>query len=173
MCFYIILEGFWLTYVPNSIALTDPPEDLLTFMKQRWRWTNGSLFSSIHVLGNCSEIWNSNHKFFTKLLLFCSVIYTLLSTIMTLTLVANLFAGLSLFVHALLDPLFDINKCSVVWNFSLWFDYIYTILLLLYGVSALAQPLDHPKAKRTLHFFVFCFGVLMTFSTIIVTIKLI
>lgn len=90
------------------------------------------------MLSNCSEIWTSNHKFIIKVLLFGSVIYTFLSTIMTLTLVANLFAGLSLFVHALLDPLFDVDKCSVRWNFSLWFDYTYTVLLLLYGVSALA-----------------------------------
>jgi len=33
MCFYIILEGYWLSYVPSSVSLTDPPNSLMQFLK--------------------------------------------------------------------------------------------------------------------------------------------
>ena len=33
MCFYIILKGYWLSYVPNSISLTDPPDNFIGFLK--------------------------------------------------------------------------------------------------------------------------------------------
>lgn len=33
MCYYIILEGYYLRYIPDSIAMTDPPGDVVSFLK--------------------------------------------------------------------------------------------------------------------------------------------
>jgi len=67
MCLEILVKAgsnWLLRYVPNSIALTDPPDKLTDLFKQRRRWINGSLFASIHVLNKIFKIWHSKHNWF-------------------------------------------------------------------------------------------------------------
>ena len=53
MCLEILTkkgERYLLKYVPGAKAVTDPPTDFKTLLKQRRRWTNGSLFATIYSI---------------------------------------------------------------------------------------------------------------------------
>ena len=58
MCLEILAcEGNWtISYVPGAKCLTDPPTSLLSLMKQRRRWNNGTIFATYYVLGNLRRI---------------------------------------------------------------------------------------------------------------------
>jgi chitin synthase len=55
MCLQIYIKedcGYFLTYIPDAIAVTDAPADIITLIKQRRRWMNGALFAAWRVLFN-------------------------------------------------------------------------------------------------------------------------
>ena len=58
MCLEILArQGNWkISYVPGAKCLTDPPTSLLSLMKQRRRWNNGTIFATYYVLGNLRRI---------------------------------------------------------------------------------------------------------------------
>jgi len=65
MCLEILRKyskNYVLRYIPSAIALTDPPDDIVTFIKQRRRWTNGSLFASWYVIDHLNMINRSGHS---------------------------------------------------------------------------------------------------------------
>lgn len=64
MCLEIIKkvsESWLLRYLPGAVALTDPPTTIIGILKQRRRWTNGSLFASWHVIDHLNLITRSGH----------------------------------------------------------------------------------------------------------------
>ena len=95
MCLEIVkkLSRDWkLTYVPNAIALTDPPATIIKFIKQRRRWTNGSLFASWYVIDHLNEITRSSHSKWEKAGFFFLYIIMILNFIFSLTLVGSMFS---------------------------------------------------------------------------------
>ena len=65
MCLEILRKyskSYVLRYIPGAIALTDPPESIVGLIKQRRRWTNGSLFASWYVLDHLNMITRSGHS---------------------------------------------------------------------------------------------------------------
>ena len=65
MCLEILRKyskNYVLRYIPSAIALTDPPDEIVTFIKQRRRWTNGSLFASWYVIDHLNMINRSGHS---------------------------------------------------------------------------------------------------------------
>jgi len=65
MCLEILRKysGNWvLRYIPGCRALTDPPTTVVDLIKQRRRWTNGSLFASWYVLDHLHLITRSSHS---------------------------------------------------------------------------------------------------------------
>jgi chitin synthase len=65
MCLEILRkysENWLLRYIPGAIALTDPPDSVIGLIKQRRRWTNGSLFASWYVLDHLNMINRSGHS---------------------------------------------------------------------------------------------------------------
>lgn len=65
MCLEILRkysENWLLRYVPGCIALTDPPDSVIDLIKQRRRWTNGSLFASWYVIDHITMIGRSGHS---------------------------------------------------------------------------------------------------------------
>ena len=55
MCLQIYIktqEKYTLAFVPDAKAFTDAPPNMMTLMKQRRRWMNGSLFGTSKVISN-------------------------------------------------------------------------------------------------------------------------
>ena len=66
MCLEILIkrnEAWILKYVPGCKALTDPPDNLITLMKQRRRWINGSMFAAFYCILNFCKVTSSAHSF--------------------------------------------------------------------------------------------------------------
>ncbi len=60
-CLEILVKknnNYILNYVPHCKAVTDPPTSIIGLIKQRRRWTNGSMFASYHVAWHVCKIWN-------------------------------------------------------------------------------------------------------------------
>ena len=65
LCLEIIKKmsnNYVLRYVPGCAALTDPPTSVIQLIKQRRRWTNGSMFASWYVIDHLNEISRSSHS---------------------------------------------------------------------------------------------------------------
>ena len=74
-------EKYYLKYVPDAIAKTDPMKDHENLMKQRRRWINSSLFAFLYVWKNYYfNSMESRHGFFDKYIkLNVSMVLALLS----------------------------------------------------------------------------------------------
>lgn len=84
MCLEILVKAgscYTLSYVPGSVALTDPPSKLSILFKQRRRWINGSLFASLHVLNKIFKIWYSSHGIIRKCFIFTLYGYMLINMV--------------------------------------------------------------------------------------------
>jgi chitin synthase len=115
MCLEILVkagERNYLSYVPGSVALTDPPSKLSVLFKQRRRWINGSLFASLHVLSKIFKIFHSNHTIFSKFFVFLLYIYMLFNMVFQLLLVGSLASSFYIFIVGLtnVDDI-NSNKC--------------------------------------------------------------
>lgn len=74
-------EKYYLKYVPDAVAKTDPMKTHEDLMKQRRRWINSSLFAFLYVWKNYYfNSMESKHSFFDKYLkLNLSMVLALLS----------------------------------------------------------------------------------------------
>ena len=88
-----------LYYVPGCPARTDPPTELMTLIKQRRRWINGSTFATFFVLLNFCSIWKTKHNCCRKLLVCLFFLINLLQTILTFVLVGCFYASFSIIVR--------------------------------------------------------------------------
>jgi cellulose synthase/poly-beta-1,6-N-acetylglucosamine synthase-like glycosyltransferase len=72
LCFELFAKKdcrWTLHYIKDSVAETDVPEDLISLLKQRRRWINGSLFASLYALTGFWRVWfQTEHSFFRKLI---------------------------------------------------------------------------------------------------------
>lgn len=139
MCLEILRkysESWLLRYVPGAIALTDPPDSVIGLIKQRRRWTNGSLFASWYVLDHLNMINRSGHSWMRKALLSVLYLYMLINFIFTLTLVGSLFASFSIFIRAFFD--------DEEWNDfggARIFELFYVALLFIFTLLAITKPI--------------------------------
>ena len=55
-------EEYYMKYIPNAKAYTDPMKDHQNLMKQRRRWINSSMYAFLYVLKNYHyNAYESNH----------------------------------------------------------------------------------------------------------------
>jgi chitin synthase len=108
MCLEILrkLSKNWiLRYIPGCIALTDPPMSFLGFIKQRRRWTNGSLFASWYVIEHLHLINRSSHSKFRRCGFLILYLYMIFTLIFSLILVGSLFATFYIFSKSFFNEL--------------------------------------------------------------------
>ena len=128
-------KGNWtVSYVPGAKCLTDPPLSLLSLMRQRRRWFNGSLFATLHVMSNpgkvtCSNCWG--RSFCRNLYFLILYIYMIMINILSFVLVGVFYATYSIFLRAVLPSDDDPNifrVANVLENVYLVFLFLLVIL---------------------------------------------
>ena len=139
MCLEILRKysSKWLLrYVPGAIALTDPPHSIIGLIKQRRRWTNGSLFASWYVIDHLTMITRSGHSCKRKTSLFILYIYMLINFVFSLALVGSLYASFSIFIRAY----FEDENCEDFGG-ARAFELAYLILLFLFILLSITKPI--------------------------------
>jgi len=155
MCLEILRkysEDWLLRYVPGCIALTDPPDSVIGLIKQRRRWTNGSLFASWYVLDHINMITRSGHGCMRKLGITFLYMFMLLNFAFTLILVGSLFASFSIFIRAF----FNEDSCEDIGGARI-FEYAYLALLFVFILMAITKPIT--KSGWIYSVFVVIFGL--------------
>ena len=102
-------EKYYLKYVPDAIAKTDPMKTHEDLMKQRRRWINSSLFAFLYVLKNYYfNAMESKHSFADKYFkLNLSMLLSLLSF-------ATSYATPSLYFFVLFTTIYQIDPESLI-----------------------------------------------------------
>ena len=165
MCLRILIKrgrtGWVLRYVPKAPALTDPPTDLLTFIKQRRRWTNGSLLSSFNVVFRGCEVRHTNHGVLRKGMFYSIFVYMMINLFFNVIFVATLFSGFSIFLRKVLENT-DPN-CAVIYkNPAYMMEIIYVCLLMFYALLCITKPIEHSRVIFTLIVVIFAFFMMIT-----------
>ena len=176
MCLQIYIKEdceFFLTYIPDAIAVTDAPADIMTLIKQRRRWMNGALFAAWRVLFNNLRMMGvagrSRHPCYRQLGMAVFMFYYLTNQIFQLLIVGSFFISIKSFFSQYgsslcaqydapkwLEEFFDPSKGS----FEIIFTMFYGALVLWAIIVSLAGPLD-----RAMSYFRYISGI-FSFLTI-------
>ena len=160
MCLEILRKysSKWLLrYVPSARALTDPPHKVIDLIKQRRRWTNGSLFASWYVIDHLNMIARSGHSWQRKTCLFILYLYMMLNFVFSLVLVGSLYASFSIFIRAY----FDTEACDEFGG-ARAFETAYLALLFVFILMAITKPINQSGWIYTI--FVIIFGIFIFIS---------
>ena len=150
-------SDYVLRYIPSAIALTDPPDDIITFIKQRRRWTNGSLFASWYVIDHLNMINRSGHSWTRRFSLFILYIYMIASFIFSLLLVGSLFATFSIFIRSF----FSDEDCSS-FGVAKLFESLYLGILFVFTLMAITKPIQESNLIYSL--IIYAFGIFIFIS---------
>jgi chitin synthase len=153
MCLEILCkysEAWLLRYIPGCIALTDPPNSVIDLIKQRRRWTNGSLFASWYVIDHLNMISRSGHSCCRKTGLSVLYFYMLLNFIFTLVLVGSLYATFSIFIRSF----FKQEECKSISGARI-FEIAYLALLFVFALMAITKPISRSNSIYTIYVIIF------------------
>ena len=151
MCLEILRKysSHWvLRYVPGCLALTDPPTSIVELIKQRRRWTNGSLFASWYVIDHLNLITRAGHSCGRQVLLFILYAYMTLNFVFSLMLVGSLFASYFIFIEASFDEESSLTK-TVLFG-------IYPALIIIFIIMSITKPIEVSTASYTIMVILFC-----------------
>jgi cellulose synthase/poly-beta-1,6-N-acetylglucosamine synthase-like glycosyltransferase len=160
MCLEILRkysENWLLRYIPGCKALTDPPDSVIGLIKQRRRWTNGSLFASWYVIDHLNMINRSGHSCMRKTCLSMLYVYMLINFIFSLLLVGSLYASFSIFIKAF----FEKEECNTIGG-ARAFDIAYLSLLFVFVLMSITKPIT--KSGWIYSVFVVIFGIFIFIS---------
>ena len=102
-------EKYYLKYIPDAIAKTDPMKTHEDLMKQRRRWINSSLFAFLYVLKNYYfNVMESKHSFADK------YFKLNLSMVIALFSFAISYITPSLYFFGLFTTIYQINPDSLI-----------------------------------------------------------
>ena len=151
-----------LFYVPGAKSVTDPPNKLGVFIKQRRRWINGSNFATLFVLANFINIYRTNHGCGRKAAFTFLFFYQVLNTILAFMLPGCSYAAFSVLARAAFPIEEDDSTSDSVTNPAIFIENIYLLLMLYIMMWSLA------KEVTTSGFFygmtVFLFGLISYFA---------
>jgi len=160
MCLEILRKysNAWvLRYIPGCIALTDPPDSVIGLIKQRRRWTNGSMFASWYVIDHLNMINRSGHSFFRKMFLSMLYAYMLVNFVFSLVLVGSLYGAFSIFV----SEYFDEEECGSFGGARI-LETAYLSLLFIFILMSITKPIS--KSGWIYSLFVVFFGIFIFIS---------
>ena len=146
-----------LRYIPNSKALTDAPSTLPDLMVQRRRWINGSWYSTVYIILNCTKIHQSKHSNIRKCCFGLLLIYSAISAMFTWFQVSILYLSFAISLkRALGESNNDLNKL----------DKISTPIIMVY-VSALiaCMILSLSVPPKKIKLFLECIAAVFSFYT--------
>jgi cellulose synthase/poly-beta-1,6-N-acetylglucosamine synthase-like glycosyltransferase len=98
LCFELVAkrnDAWTLHYCKDAIAYTDVPDTLVSLMKQRRRWANGSFFASVYALYNFARILTeSGHGACAKFVFIWQFMYNIFCTVLAWFMPGNFFMGI-------------------------------------------------------------------------------
>jgi cellulose synthase/poly-beta-1,6-N-acetylglucosamine synthase-like glycosyltransferase len=98
LCFELVAKkgkACTLHYCKDAIAYTDVPDTLVSLMKQRRRWANGSFFATVYALYNFSRILTeSGHGPCAKFVFVWQFMYNIFCTTLAWFMPGNFFMGI-------------------------------------------------------------------------------
>lgn len=159
MCIEILKKvssDYLLRYIPGCIALTDPPSSIISLIKQRRRWTNGSLFASWFVIDNINMITRSRHTCWRKFFLGILYFHMVFNFIFSLVLVGSLYSSFLIFARSISD---EENSTCTDWTVSRIFQICYITLLFIFTLMSITKPIE--KSGTTFTLLVILFGILI------------
>ena len=134
-----------LKYLPEALAETDAPEDLVMFMAQRRRWINGSVFALWHVMSHASEVFQSKHSFLRKFFFLFLTFYFFIQTVLSYFVLGNFF-----FVYQLLcNDIFGIDENKANYVRIIMSVYLFLIFFTVV-ISLVLKPKDGKYHYRIL-----------------------
>jgi chitin synthase len=155
MCLEILRkysENWLLRYIPGCIALTDPPDSVIGLIKQRRRWTNGSLFASWYVIDHLNMINRSGHSCCRKTGIAFLYTYMIINFVFSLILVGSLYAAFSIFIRAF----FKDEDCDEFGG-ARAFETAYLALLFIFILMSITKPIT--QSGWIYSVFVVIFGI--------------
>lgn len=160
MCLEILRKysNDWvLRYVPGCIALTDPPDSVIGLIKQRRRWTNGSMFASWYVIDHLNMIGRSGHSCCRKFCLSFLYAYMLMNFVFTLVIVGSLYGAFSIFISSF----FGQEDCASFGGARV-FETVYLALLFVFILMSITKPIS--QSSWIYSVFVVVFGIFIYIS---------
>ena len=145
MCLEILTkrnEDWLLKYIPGCRALTDPPTTLSVLIKQRRRWTNGSLFAALHCMFNFCKVNYSSHSKCRKFVIYILFTFYLCQMMLTLALVGSFYAVFSIFIRSM----FPSEACKSFYHFSNILENIYLVLIFVILIVAVTRKVNRSEA---------------------------
>eukprot|EP00937_MAST-01D_sp_MAST-1D-sp2_P000971 g971.t1 len=133
LCFELIARkgcNWTLEYVKGAVAVTDVPQDLVTLIRQRRRWLNGSFFALLYAIINFGRYWeDSRHSVWRKLSILTQFFYFVVNVMLTWLLIGNYFLAFY----------FLVQSAAVKRWFGDWQPPVAAVLCALYLFLTLAQ----------------------------------
>ena len=141
MCLEILTkrnEDWILKYVPGCRSLTDPPTELAQLIKQRRRWTNGSLFAAIYCLFNFCRVNYSAHSKGRIFFIYILFLFYMAQMFLTLALVGSFYAVFSIFIRSM----FPTDKCKSIYEVANVLENVYLLLLFVILIVSVTRKVE-------------------------------
>ena len=132
---------YTLRYVRKSVARTDVPESLGSFLIQRRRWINGSWFSLIKALNSVKRINKSKHSCGRKCLLYSEMFYYYINVAIAWVMVGLFFAIFAIAVRKGFDYEGDIEYV-MVGNYLLMFYLLALVTILILSLAVKSKKVE-------------------------------
>ena len=137
MCRGILVSSrpYFLAYIPQAVALTDTPTNMLVLLSQRKRWQNGSFFALWPVFKSFLAICKSRRGVGAKFALFFLLVFQIIVTFMSIMQVGTSYAMFSILVRNFYN--YDETKSSLQKSYADACENIYLTTLFFTVIVAI------------------------------------
>ncbi|VVT49687.1 uncharacterized protein SAPINGB_P002393 [Magnusiomyces paraingens] len=138
-------EKWLLKYVRSANGETDVPDDVPEFISQRRRWLNGALFAAVYAQTHFTQIWQTDHSLFRKILLHIEFAYQFLQLLFTFFSVANFYLAFYFVAGSLSSSNDGLIPSRAGFYLFLLFKYIFLCTLAAQFIISLG---NRPQGSR-------------------------
>ena len=142
MCLEIVAkEGkdFFLKYIPGCKALTDVPLDLKTWLKQRRRWFNGSMFASFEVINKMLRTLKSIKSIWKNLFFLFLYIYLVANVLVSFWQVGIFYASFSILLRSVLPS----SQCTSISHIPNILENVYLLICFFILILSWSASIDY------------------------------